>query len=148
MCGVGASALLIACTGDSSSGTDADTTDSDNEAEAAVDCSGTSGTVVGAETDFPVGTWTLVQQFIVAQDANGFFAYSAICTHQGCLVNSPDSTGTALCICHGSEFDGNGNVIAGPAFQPLAHFAVNICGGSVYVDKTQRVNGQTRTPPA
>jgi Rieske Fe-S protein len=145
MCGVGASTLLLACFGDSSTGTDAAAEAAD---ESSVDCSGTSGLVVGAETDFPAGTWALVQTFIVAQDGNGFFAYSAICTHQGCLINPPNpNNGTTLCQCHGSEFDGNGSVIAGPAFQALQHFAVNICGGNVYVDTQSPVNSSTRTPP-
>ncbi len=105
------------------------------------------GTLVGAETKFPVGTWKLVGQLIVAQDANGFFAFSAICTHQGCLVDPPASNGTTFCPCHGSQFDGNGKVIAGPAFTPLRHYAINICNGDVYVDTSTPVSATTRTPP-
>lgn len=85
---------------------------------------------------------------IIAQDTAGFFAFSAICTHQGCPVDPPASDGSTFCPCHGSQFDGNGNVIVGPAFTPLPHYAVNICNGSVYVDTSTRVALSTRTPPA
>lgn len=43
--------------------------------------------------------------------ANGYVAYSAICTHLGCTVEwedeQPTATGkpTDLCNCHGSQFD-------------------------------------------
>ncbi len=145
-----AGTVLLACSGgdDSSNGeagTEAGPTEAGDET---VDCSGTAGTMVGAETDFPMGTWTLVQSlYVVAQDANGFYAYTAICTHQGCTIFKPNSNGDAICPCHGSEFDGNGKVINGPAVLPLQHFAVNICGGNVFVDDTMTVNASTRTPP-
>jgi Rieske Fe-S protein len=148
MGGIIGGALVLACGGDDSS------TDAGDEGEAAAesgdetgDCSGTSGTLVGAETDFAMGTWKLVQRFIIAQDANGFFAYSAVCTHAGCVVDPPSTNGHAFCHCHGSTFDGNGNVTQGPALFPLQHFAVNICGGNVYVDETKKVTASTRTPP-
>jgi Rieske Fe-S protein len=109
-------------------------------------CASSLGKKVGAETSFPVGTWKLVSQLIVAQDANGFFAFTAICTHAGCLVDPPLSNGSTFCPCHGSRFDGNGNVIAGPAISPLRHFEVNVCNGDVYVNTAKTVVASTRTP--
>lgn len=148
-----AGAALVGCFNGDTTGDDANTDAAPEAAdETSVDCSGTAGILVGAETDFPVGTWTMVNStsfnpYIVAQDSNGFYAFTAICTHQGCIVDAPDSTGVTICPCHGSEFDGNGKVIFGPAVLPLAHYAVNICGGMVYVDGSTRVNAATRTPP-
>ncbi len=143
---------LVACGGDST-GTDAG--DAAPEAQAEADpCAGTAGVIVGLETDFPVGTWTLVQpdfsdNYIVGQDANGFFAFSAVCTHQGCIVQPPAKNGSTTCFCHGSQFDGNGNivlnVVQGQA--SLQHFAINICNGNVYVDSSSPVSKGTRTPP-
>ena len=107
-----------------------------------------AGTPVGSLASFPAGTWQQVGQAIIGHDANGLFAFTAICTHQGCLVGPPNSKGATTCPCHGSQFDGNGDVTQGPAGSPLVHFAVAVCGGEVYVDPRTEVPAATRTPPA
>jgi Rieske Fe-S protein len=104
------------------------------------------GARVGAVTDFPLGTWTLKGGVVIAQDAGGLYAFTAICTHLGCTVGSPDAKGTTTCPCHGSQFDGNGNVIIGPATAPLAHFAVSVCEGNVFVSSKKSIDPSTRTP--
>ena len=109
-------------------------------------CAG-MGNPVGPVGDFAAGTWTLFTRLrvIVGRDANGLFAYSAVCTHEGCLVDAPDATGEAVCPCHFSRFDGNGGVISGRASLPLGHYAVNVCEGVVFVNRTMRVDAATRT---
>src|SRR5258706_12803478 len=82
----------------------------------------------GAVTEYEVGTFRLdtTAHVIVARDATGLYAYSSLCTHEQCDVDAPVSNGTATCRCHGSVFDGNGNVLQGPANRPLPHFAVSV----------------------
>jgi nitrite reductase/ring-hydroxylating ferredoxin subunit len=107
---------------------------------------------LGRVSDFPLDSWSLVQApgapVIVGHDAGGMFAFSAICTHQGCVVNPPDSSGTTVCRCHGSMFDGSGAVVQGPAFFPLSHFEVVVCEQFVFVDPNSQVSATTRTPVA
>jgi thiosulfate dehydrogenase [quinone] large subunit len=63
----------------------------------------------------------------------GYFAYSRICTHQGCTVNFDQATGHLLCPCHGATYDPNNGaaVIAGPAPKPLASIKVVVSGNNI-----------------
>jgi len=82
----------------------------------------TTGTLLGLVTDIPVGGGTVFanQKVVVTQPVKGEFkAFSAICTHVGCICNKV-ANGTINCPCHGSEFKiSNGAVVAGPAPSPL-----------------------------
>lgn len=131
---------LVGCSSDDANGVAAD-------AGSETTCGGL-GARVGAVTDFSLGTWTLKGGVIVAQDAGGLYAFSAICTHQGCTIGPPTANGTTTCPCHGSEFDGNGDVIIGPATAPLPHFAVHVCEGNVFIDSKKTIDPTTRTPVA
>lgn len=109
----------------------------------------TGGVEVGALDEFPVGTWRLNSgaRAIVARDAGGLYAYSALCTHERCLLDEPNAMGVAECACHGSRFDGVGRPIAPPATVALRHLAVRVSGGRVYVDPNERVlDTSTRVP--
>lgn len=63
-------------------------------------------------------------------------AYSAICTHQGCIVGASDDPKEAFtCPCHSSKFDKTtGEVIAGPAQLPLTKHHTSIEGGWILVE--------------
>ena len=70
---------------------------------------------------------------ILFRTSAGVFAYSRLCTHQGCLVNYDSGSNTLLCPCHGAQYDqdANGKVLAGPAPTPIASIKVAIRGNNI-----------------
>ena len=73
---------------------------------------------------------------IVVRDRAGFKAFSAICTHLGCLVKWDEPKNQFLCPCHAAAFDANGKVVSGPPPSPLPAYKVKEIGGKVYVSAT------------
>jgi thiosulfate dehydrogenase [quinone] large subunit len=61
-----------------------------------------------------------------------FVAYDAVCTHAGCTVAYNNKSKHLECPCHGSVFDPakTGNVLAGPAKQPLGNIKITIDKGT------------------
>ncbi|MFI7045500.1 FAD-dependent oxidoreductase [Streptosporangium sandarakinum] len=53
-------------------------------------------------------------------EAGRLHAVSAVCTHMGCVVGFNDAERTWECPCHGSRFGVDGEVLQGPATEPLA----------------------------
>ena len=78
---------------------------------------------------FPGGEQGLLYQTKSGQSG----AVSAVCTHQGCIVQWTDeqSGGAFACPCHQSNFDLSGKVLGGPAKAPLAHFKARQNGNDV-----------------
>jgi Rieske Fe-S protein len=104
---------------------------------------------VGNLSSIAVGTMLVMSNVVLARDANGVYAMSGVCTHAGCLLGDANRTIAAglYCPCHGSAFDGDGNVTQGPARAPLQHYQVTIgADGSITVDGSQPVSAGTRTP--
>lgn len=70
---------------------------------------------------------------LLARDAGGLYAMTAICTHFGCDLTAvggvigDDGVITCGAPCgHGSRYDFNGNVVGGPAARPLQHWLVTV----------------------
>jgi len=70
---------------------------------------------------------------ILFRTKTGVFAYSTICTHQGCSVTYNKSKKSLICPCHGAQFDPlkGGKPTTGPAETALATIKVAIKGAWV-----------------
>lgn len=73
---------------------------------------------------------------VVVRGRTGFKAFSASCTHLGCLVKWDSGKREFLCPCHAGVFDENGQVVSGPVPLPLAEFDVKEVGDKVFVSAT------------
>jgi Rieske Fe-S protein len=84
---------------------------------------------------------------LIGRDADGLYALTALCTHQFCNMNnygSIQSTGVS-CACHGSKFGNDGQVLRGPAFEPLQAYALALaCDGTIHVDTSTVVPNSQR----
>jgi Rieske Fe-S protein len=93
------------------------------------------GEDVAALADVPVGgsidATINGQPALIAQPTAGqVVAFSAICTHQQCVVAAAGSEFD--CPCHGSKFDAaTGDVLNGPALEPLSPIAVSVSGDRI-----------------
>ncbi|MCT7355366.1 Rieske (2Fe-2S) protein [Streptomyces sp. 15-116A] len=133
----GAAALTAGCGGDGeetpSTETDAGTgTAGTGEDTAAPDAP--AGQELASTDDIPVGGGTIFkdEKVVVTQPEEGDFkAFSAVCTHQNCLVATV-SDGTINCTCHGSRFAiADGAVERGPATRPLPEEKITVEGNSI-----------------
>jgi Rieske Fe-S protein len=92
------------------------------------------GTTLASTTEIPVGAGTVFPEYrvVVTHPAKGTFrAFSAVCTHQGCIVQEV-TDGSINCPCHGSRFDiADGSVVRGPAQQPLTPLPVAVEGSGI-----------------
>ena len=68
-------------------------------------------------------------------------------THAGCDISADGavSSGSVQCFCHGSVFDGQGNVLRGPANAPLPHLVVTAdAAGELTIHGDQTTPASTR----
>lgn len=94
----------------------------------------------GSPDDYPVNSVNYIQdqQVYVVRTAEGFRVISAVCTHLGCITQWKPELNLIACPCHGSKFQRDGHVVAGPAPRPLPHFAIRLApDGTLVVDKLE-----------
>ena len=100
---------------------------------------GTGGRVLAATTaDLPIGSGKVVamgsKPVIVVNTAAGVKAYSAVCTHLGCIVAYDPTSSHIVCPCHDGHFSpASGGVISGPPPQPLPPVGVAVEKDQIFV---------------
>ena len=72
---------------------------------------------------------------LVRTAENELHAYSATCTHLGCIVQYRPDLAHIWCACHNGHYDLNGRNIAGPPPNPLEEYAVNVRGDQIVIGK-------------
>lgn len=128
--------VLAACGSDDPTATDPATSPSDEPSESGGDDTSTSGggEALASAADVPVGGCLVVTgaKVVVTQPTEGDFkAFTAVCTHQGCLVET-SSDGEIPCPCHASRFSlEDGSPTSGPATSPLAPVEITVDGDSI-----------------
>ena len=118
-----AAPALAACSSDETTSTSSDGSESPDIA----------GEVRVKVDEVPDGGGTVVGDVVVVKDGGDVRAFSAVCPHQGCNVNSV-SDGAISCPCHGSQFStSDGSVLRGPATRGLASATATVDGNEVVV---------------
>ena len=93
---------------------------------------GPGGRVLAATTtDLPAGSGKVVAMgsspVIVVNTDAGVKAYSAVCTHLGCIVLYDSTSRQIVCPCHDGHFSpASGAVTSGPPPQPLPPITVAV----------------------
>lgn len=81
----------------------------------------------------------------VKRDEAGVMAILAICSHLGCEVRYHPEQDKWICPCHGSEYDGEGKVVGGPAGKALPRVAVELKqDGSLIINTAKQVGLDAR----
>jgi nitrite reductase/ring-hydroxylating ferredoxin subunit len=143
---VGLAGAITACGGGASSSQPGGTGTTDSapaSSPAAAASAGAGGSSAGAAgalattSQIPVGSGMIFtsQQVVVTQPVSGEFkAFSAVCTHMGCIVNQI-SNGTIDCPCHGSQYSiKTGDVVGGPAPKPLPAKQIKVTGDGIFLE--------------
>jgi len=101
---------------------------------------GAAGGRVAAGTldTLPVGSGEVVavgsKPAIVVNTTAGVKAYSAICTHLGCIVAWDGAANAIVCPCHDGHFNPlTGAVISGPPPAPLPALTTVVEGSDIFI---------------
>ncbi len=100
---------------------------------------------IGRPEEFPPGTVKKLddKKVFIFADKDGFHAVSSVCTHLGCIVRA--SGDGFQCPCHGSKFNKNGKVLAGPAPRNLPWLEVSRhVDGNIVVDASREIKAGTK----
>jgi cytochrome b6-f complex iron-sulfur subunit len=94
--------------------------------------------LAGTVQDIAIGKGKVVafagKPAIVLNTAQGVKAYSAICTHLGCIVAWDETVRLIVCPCHDGRFNpATGAVVSGPPPSPLAPITAKVEGDQIFL---------------
>ena len=94
--------------------------------------------LVGTTADIPPGSGKVVamgsRPAVVVNTDQGVKAFSAICTHLGCVVAWNDMISQIQCPCHDGRFNpSTGAVVSGPPPSPLPTINVSVEGDQIFL---------------
>jgi cytochrome b6-f complex iron-sulfur subunit len=97
-----------------------------------------AGTVVIPEKDVAEGDAKFFEYagssaVLIRKRGGGLVAFSAVCTHLGCIVQWEKDKQGFLCPCHGGRFTADGVVIAGPPPKPLNKLPFTVADGNITI---------------
>ncbi len=95
---------------------------------------------IGKMDDIPVDGAKIVRMdkkaiAVVRTGEGQVRAFSAVCTHLGCIVQYVPDKRVFHCNCHGSEFDLTGKNISGPAPAPLQPYRTELKGTDILISQ-------------
>jgi cytochrome b6-f complex iron-sulfur subunit len=70
---------------------------------------------------------------IIRTNKGELLAFSAICTHLGCIVQWEENKQDFLCPCHAGRYDSTGKVLSGPPPRPLERLPLALNGDTITV---------------
>lgn len=130
---------LTSCSKDSDTPTPTTTTGGTTGGTTGSTDTGITGTSKGTAIDFTIdltntnfknlkteGSFTYVDDIIIANAKGTFVALSKICTHQGTTIDYRSGTNDFLCPNHGSQFKTDGSVQKDPATKALMVFKTEL----------------------
>ena len=136
-CGAGGSSSSPAAGMTSTAGSDPTIATIPSASSKASAAGSAAADALASTSEIPVGGGKIfdTQVVVVTQPTAGEYkAFSAVCTHMGCIVNQI-SKGTIDCPCHGSQYSiTTGAVVAGPAPRPLPAKQIKVSGGSIFLE--------------
>lgn len=86
-----------------------------------------------AELAYSVSGRAMKARIFLVSSSGGLTAFSAVCSHLGCLVNYRRDKHEFVCPCHGGRYDLSGKNVSGPPPSPLTRFPVKTQDGMVHV---------------
>ena len=97
-----------------------------------------AGKVVIPETDIREGEAKFFEYagssaVMVRKRGGDLVAFSAVCTHLGCIVQWEKDKQDFLCPCHAGRFSVDGGVIDGPPPKALKKLPFAVAGGNITV---------------
>ena len=74
---------------------------------------------------------------VIRLENGNYRAFSATCTHLGCIVQYRKDFGQIYCACHNGRYDLNGKNVSGPPPAPLQKYNVSLKGEDVMIFKNE-----------